>query len=726
MSATIVLSALGVCEAWINGTAISDDRLTPGWTSYEWRLHYVKHDVTHLVDDESTVEILVGNGWYRGRLGWIETKRYGEEIAAFAELRILFVDGHEQIITTDESWTVEPSEITSNDFYDGQTIDARRRASEGIHGPAAGTVHAVSYPVDRLEPDTAPPVREIDELLPQKIWHSPSGKVLIDFGVNIVGFLRLRVRGERGHVITARHAEVLENGELAVRTLRSAGSIDTFILSGDDDRFEPTLTFHGFRYAELSGWHLELEDLAQAVTAVVISSDLRRTGYFECSVPDVNQLHENIVRGMRGNFIDIPTDCPQRDERLGWTGDIAAFAPTAAFLFDTKAFLADWLKDVALEQAQRDGIVPYIVPDILKYAVVPQPGAGAEEAAAFWSDAAVWVPWELWRAYGDSSVLEASFESMLAHGRRVQTLLSPSGVWDTGFQFGDWLDPDAPADRPGAAKANPAVVATACAFRTADRIRAAAEILGRDAEANEFRNAATRLRNAFQNQYVADRRITSDCTTVYALALVFGLLDPEQVEWAADRLATLVRESDYRISTGFAGTPFIADALTSTGHLDDAYKLFLQRECPSWLYPVTMGATTIWERWDSMLPDGTINPGDMTSFNHYALGAVADWMHREIGGLAPIDAGYSQILIAPKISEGIDWAQTSLETPHGHANVRWERDGSSVNLSATVPAGSTAVLQWPGAQDQVLEAGRHSIALPLRQHTTTASTFAPV
>ncbi|MET0796453.1 MAG: family 78 glycoside hydrolase catalytic domain [Rhodococcus sp. (in: high G+C Gram-positive bacteria)] len=721
VSATLSLSALGVCEAWINGVAVSEDLLTPGWTSYEWRLHYVDHDVTNLIQEQSTLGIAVGNGWYRGRLGWIETARYGEEIAAYAKLTIRFADGHEQVVVTDESWTVGPSDITANDFYDGQTIDARRRddhwKTPGYTDSTWGTVHAVDYQPERFEPDPAPPVRRVDELLPQTVWRSPSGSMLIDFGENIVGFLRLQIRGERGTVVTARHAEVLEDGELAVRPLRSATSVDTFILSGNDDVFEPTFTFHGFRYAEIIGWDGEVDDVINAVTAVVISSDLRRIGHFECSVPDLNQLHENAVRGMRGNFIDIPTDCPQRDERLGWTGDIAAFAPTAAYLFDVKEFLADWLQDVGLEQAHHDGIVPYIVPDVLKYAVVPQDGAGAEEAAAFWSDAAVWAPWALWEAYGDPRVLEASFDSMLTHGRRVRTLLSPSGVWDKGFQFGDWLDPDAPADRPGDAKADPGVVATACAFRTANRIRAAAVVLGRASEAEEFSDIARNLRDAFQREYVSADRILSDSTTVYSLAIVFGLLDSMQNEWAGDRLAELVAESGFHISTGFAGTPFIADALTTTGHTATAYRLLLQRECPSWLYPVTMGATTIWERWDSMLPDGTINPGDMTSFNHYALGAVADWMHRVIGGLAPLEPGYSRILIDTKIGAGIDWARTSLDTPHGLAAVSWARDGESIDFEITVPPGTSAVFVWQHESDRVLEAGRHTlqVAAPIQK-----------
>ncbi|GAA2971450.1 alpha-L-rhamnosidase [Microbacterium terrae] len=719
-SAVISLSALGICEAWLNGQAITDALYTPGWTSYEWRVHYTDHDVTALLVDRSVLGIRVGNGWYRGRLGWIETERYGTEIAAYAKLVIDYADGHRQIIATDESWTVGPSAVTANDFYDGQSIDARlhddRWMQSGFTSEAWGGVHVVTD-TPSLELDPAPPVRRVDTLKPQKIWDSPSGQTLIDFGQNIVGFVRVRVRGKSGDQLTLRHAEVLENGELAVRPLRSAASVDRYILSGGDDVFEPTLTFHGFRYAEITAWPEEV-DLAEALEAVVVSSDLQRIGYFECSVPELNQFHSNVVWGMRGNFVDIPTDCPQRDERLGWTGDISSFAPTAAFLFDVKDFLTDWLRDLALEQSARDGLVPYIVPDILKYAKVPQPGAGAEEAAAFWSDAAVWVPWALWQAYGDRDVLTAAYESMVAHGRRVTSLLSESGVWDSGFQFGDWLDPDAPADQPGAAKADPGVVATACAYRTADTIRQTALLLGHAEVAAEFSLISAHIRDGFHREYVDGERITSDCTTVYALAIAFGLLDEHEQEWAGARLAELVAASGFHISTGFAGTPFITEALTATGHTSTAYRLLLQRECPSWLYPVSMGATTIWERWDSMLPDGSINPGDMTSFNHYSLGSVADWIHRVVGGIAPLEPGYRRILVAPQLDPAVEWASTRLRTPHGWVAVNWRQDDDATTLDVIVPTGTVATVRL-GGYEQHLPAGRHEVRVAAKDIAAT-------
>jgi alpha-L-rhamnosidase len=422
---------------------------------------------------------------------------------------------------------------------------------------------------------------------------------------------------------------------------------------------------------------------------------------------------------MRGNFLDVPTDCPQRDERLGWTGDIAVFAPSATFLYDVDAFLRDWLRDLAAEQRAHDGIVPLVVPDVLKYesAGTSFPGPAS---VAIWSDAAVWVPWALWQAYGDRTVLADQYVSMTAHARRVESLLSPAGLWDTGLQLGDWLDPQAPPSDPFKARADPHVVATACFYRTARTVADTAELLGRADDARHFRRVARRVRTGFNQHYVAgDGTVHSDCATVYALAIVFGLLDDVMTARAGDRLSALVKENGYRISTGFAGTPYVTDALTQTGHLDDAYRLLLERGCPSWLYPVTMGATTIWERWDSMLPDGTINPGEMTSFNHYALGAVADWMHRAIGGIVPLAPGYAKVLIAPQPGGGLTWATASLETAHGLVKAHWRETGPELTVEAAIPAGVTGVIRLPGEPDRELASGQHAITVPVRRPSTT-------
>ncbi|NIZ91432.1 family 78 glycoside hydrolase catalytic domain [Kineococcus rubinsiae] len=714
--AVLHVTARGVVETHLDGRPVSDDVLSPGWSSYEWRLRYRSHDVTAALagGGEHVLGLALGNGWSRGRLGW--TGRggfYGDDLGGFAQLEVEFADGATQVVVTDTDWASHASAVTANDLYDGQSIDARRHdpawATVGASDEGWGGVRALEFDPAVLTEHVGPPVRRQEVLPAKEVWTSPAGKTLVDFGQNLVGWLRFTVRGEAGTTITLRHAEVLEHGELGVRPLRSAEATDRFVLSGGEDVFEPTFTFHGFRYAEVEGWPGELG--AGDLEAVVVHSQLRRTGEFECSDELVNQLHRNVVWGTKGNFLDVPTDCPQRDERLGWTGDLAAFAPTAAYLYDAKDFLRDWLRDLDAEQRAADGMVPFVIPDVLKYMEHP-PEFPDPDSTAVWSDAAVWVPWALHQAYGDDELLAENYPAMVAHVDRVESLLSPTGLWDTGFQFGDWLDPDAPADSPADAKADKGVVATACLFRSASTTADAARILGHDEDAARFDALARRVHEAFGEHYVdAQGLVRSDCATVYALAIEFGLLGGEQLAWAGNRLAELAEKAGFRVSTGFAGTPFVTGALSSTGHLDTAYRLLLEQECPSWLYPVTMGATTVWERWDSMLPDGSINPGQMTSFNHYALGAVADWMHRTITGLSPLAPGYSRALVAPQPGGGLTWASAALETPHGRLAVAWRIEGGELAVDVTVPAGTTAVLRLPGRDEEELAAGEHHVAV---------------
>ncbi|MGV2982790.1 family 78 glycoside hydrolase catalytic domain [Microbacterium sp. AGC85] len=713
VQATLRLTALGVVEAWINGVPTSDELLMPGWTSYEWRVRVIEHDVTALIAGRNAVGLRLGNGWYRGSLGFTGQRAvYGDERAGFAELGIRFADGHLQTVATDETWRAGTGDVLTDDLYNGQTIDAGL-ADPGMAGLGwhrAGfddsgwtATRIVEFDQGRLVPRTSPPVRRLAELPVQRTWTSPAGNTIVDFGQNLVGFVRVRVAGPAGTEVVLRHAEVLEDDELGTRPLRLAEATDRFILSGGSDVFEPTLTFHGFRYAEVTGWPGDFDPAA--LTAVVVGSDIRPVGSFECSDPLLNRLHSNVVWGMKGNFLSIPTDCPQRDERLGWTGDLAVFAPTAAFLGDVEDFLADWLVDVELERrATPQQTVPVVVPNVMKHLDTgfPEPGA-----TAVWGDAAVWVPWALWCAYGNEGTLRSTYPLMTAHMRSVAEVLSANGLWDTGFQFGDWLDPDAPADDPGKSKTPAEVVATASAYRTATIMTEAALLLGEDADADEFTRLRDHIGDAFRAHYIDDGRVRGDSATGYALAIVFELLDGQDRQAAGDRLAALVRTAGHRISTGFAGTPFVCDALTLTGHLDDAYALLLQTESPSWLYAVTMGATTVWERWDSMLPDGSVNPGEMTSFNHYAFGAVADWMHRTVGGLAPLDAGYRTILVAPRPGGGLDWARTTLDTPRGRVVVSWQLDDDTLHVEVEVPRGATAVLRLPGQDDRVLETGFH-------------------
>jgi alpha-L-rhamnosidase len=537
-----------------------------------------------------------------------------------------------------------------------------------------------------------PPVRRTAELSPVAVMQSPAGKTLLDFGQNLVGWLRITVAGPAGHTITLRHAEVLEHGELGTRPLRLAEATDRYTLKGAGvEVWEPRFTFHGFRYVEIEGWPGELDPAN--IKAVVLHSDMERSGWFECSDPLLNRLHENVVWGMRGNFLDVPTDCPQRDERLGWTGDLQVFAPTACFLYDAGGFLRSWLLDLAVAQQAAGGIVPVVVPNAL----------GEAMAAAAWGDAATVVPWVLYQRYGDRDILADQFASMKAWVDHVAALAGPRRLWERGFQLGDWLDPTAPPDKPAQARADKRIVATAYFARSAEIVGRAAEVLGREEDAAAYLALAAEIRAAFAHEYVTPAgRLMSDAETAYALALAFDLLPTaEQRRTAGKRLAELVMESGYHIRTGFVGTPLVCDALADAGRIAAAYRLLMQTECPSWLYPVTMGATTIWERWDSMLPDGSINPGEMTSFNHYALGAVADWLHRTVAGLAPAEPGYRVLDIRPQPGGGLTYARARHLTPYGPAECGWQVEASELRVDVVVPPNATAQVTLPGADAPV-------------------------
>jgi alpha-L-rhamnosidase len=687
VSARLYATAHGVYEATINGQPVGEHVLAPGWTSYSHRLRYQTYDVTDLLAvGQNEIEVLLGNGWYRGRLGFQGGRaKYGDRLALLAQLEVTTADGSVQTIATDESWSARESKVLADDLYDGQRTDLR--------GPAGGSresaVAVVDGDLSRLVAPDGPPVRVTQTLPAVKVFSSPSGATLVDFGQNLVGWVRLRVRGHAsGDEVVVRHAEVLEHGELGVRPLRTAKATDSYLLAGDaEEVLESRLTFHGFRYAEISG----VPDLrGEDIEAVIIGSDLRRTGWFTSSNALLNRFHENVVWGMRGNFVDVPTDCPQRDERLGWTGDIQVFSPTASFLFDSAGFLTSWLADLAAEQ-EPDGSVPYVVPD-----VIGNPGP----AAAAWGDAAVVVPWVVYQRSGDAALLERQLPSMRAWVDRISGLAGADRLWSGGFQFGDWLDPTAPPDNPAAAQADPDVIATAHLARSAEIVALAAEVVGDLETAKRYEGLAAEVRHAFAGEYVtAGGRVLSDAPTAYALALEWALLPTESQRTRAGlRLADLVRTSGFRISTGFVGTPLMTDALTSAGEVDLAYRLLLQTGCPSWLYSVSMGATTVWERWDSMLPDGSINPGEMTSFNHYALGAVADWMHRTVAGLAPAAPAYRDLEIRPLPGGGLASASARHLTPYGEASVSWHRADGRMNLQVQVPVGSTATVHVPGSE----------------------------
>jgi alpha-L-rhamnosidase len=598
--------------------------------------------------------------------------------------------------------------VTSADLYEGEHYDARLEqpgwSAPGVDDSAGLPCWVTAFDPGALVAPDGPPVRPVAEVPVSEVLTSPGGRTLLDFGQNLVGTLRIRVRGASGTVVTLRHAEVLEHGELAVRPLRTATATDSYTLRGDPagEEWEPRFTFHGFRYAEVTGWPGELR--REDITAVVYHSDLERTGWFECSDPLLTKLHDNVVWGMRGNFLDVPTDCPQRDERLGWTGDIQVFAPTAAYLYDCAGFLTSWLKDLAADQTA-EGVVPLFVPRVDLHGPFGEP-----VPLAGWGDAAVLVPWVVYQRFGDVDVLRRQYRSMCAWVDGLTATLGAGTLFDQPLlQLGDWLDPAAPLDNPTAGATDPILVATAYRVRTAQVLSEIAGVLGQEADSAKYAELADSVRQAFHDEYVTPNgRVASDSQTGYALALEFSLLpDENQRAHAAARLVEVVRMKAHRIATGFLGTPLICDALTSAGAIDDAYQLLLQKDCPSWLYPVTMGATTIWERWDSLLPDGSVNPGEMTSFNHYAFGAVADWMHRVLGGLAPAVPGYRVLHVAPRPGGAIARAKTAHLTPYGRAEVAWRREDRKLTVDVVVPVGTTAVITLPDTTRTEAGPGRH-------------------
>ncbi|MFF2372142.1 family 78 glycoside hydrolase catalytic domain [Agromyces sp. NPDC058110] len=721
--ARVYATAHGVYELELNGSPVAEDLLSPGWTSYSHRLRTQTYDVTDaLVDGRNAIGAWLADGWYRGRIGfdgglW---NVYGTDVALLLQLELVLDDGRLVRVPLEDAWSWHPSPITQVGLYEGERHDARLLpAGWSLPGFDDGEWSAPALlPLDgfdaQLEPPTGPPVRVIEALRPQSVERLEGGRIRLDFGQNVSGKLRIAVDGPAGHAVRLHHAEVLENGALGVRPLRAAVSIDEYVCAGGGvESWSPRFTIHGFRYAELENWPGDLDTVD--VEALVVHTDLVRTGWFESSHPALNRLHENVVWSMRDNFVDLPTDCPQRDERLGWTGDIQVFAPTALRLFAAHGTLSGWLRDVAAEQAEQ-GHVPNFVPWI-------ECGFPNFPTAA-WGDAAVIVPWELYQHDGDLRVLVDQYDSMRGWVDLVDRLTGGTGLWNTGFQLGDWLDPAAPPDNPGQSHTDKHLVATAYHVRTARIMAETAALLGRADDEERYRRIAERALAAFRSEYLSPAgRIVSDTPTSIALALMFDLFaSEEQEQRAGERLVELVAANDFRISTGFVGTPIICDALAKAGAMDAAYHLLLQDQLPSWLYQVGMGATTIWERWDSMLPDGTVNPGDMTSFNHYALGAVAGFMHRVIAGLDTASPGGDQLRIAPHPGGGLRHASASHLGPLGLATSSWRREGELFTLDVLIPVGATARVHLPdGSEVRGLGAGAHTFTCVVRDAASDPS-----
>jgi alpha-L-rhamnosidase len=683
-SARIYASALGVYDLSLNGKKVGDSFFAPGWTSYKTRVQYQTYDITHMLKQHNHIEISVGNGWYKGIFGFADTSNhYGVRTAALLQLTIEYTDGDRETLVTDQNWQYTTGFRRYSEIYNGETIDYTATPD------MAGKAVILDHPVNILVGQESEPVRITKRLKAKQRIITPKGELVLDFGQNLVGIVEAKLHCPRGTVVTLRHAEVLDkDSNFYTENLRGAKATDTFICSGGEDVFLPTFTFHGFRYLCIEG----LGDKADTscFTACVLHTDMRETGRFSCSHPAVTQLQSNIQWGQRGNFLDIPTDCPQRDERLGWTGDAQVFAATAAYNMNTALFFTKWLRDLAAEQTTEHG-VPHVIPNIL----------GDSEGAAAWSDAAVIIPWAMYLFYGDIRLLHEQYPSMKSWVEYIRSKAGNRNLWQTGFQYADWLalDKEEGADRVGATDIY--LVASAYYAYSAGIVAETAEILGSKKDAAEYRKLREDIVAAFQKEYITQTgRMVSETQTSCVLALHFDLVQKEYRERILASLVNNIARHNNHLVTGFVGTPYLCHTLSNNGRHNLAGTVFLKCDYPSWLYAVDLGATTIWERWNSMMEDGSIADSSMNSFNHYAYGSIGDWMYQKLGGLQIIEPGFKKSRIAPMPIKGISWADAGIKTMYGELCCHWDYKDHYFSIDITIPANTTAMVFLPGKEEE--------------------------
>ncbi len=706
-SARAYVTSLGLYALEVNGQPVSDWLFTPGWTSYNHRLQYQTYDLTaQLRPGTNAVGATLAEGWYRGRVrGNGQPPGYNGPLALRAQIEITYADGQVQVVGTDATWKAAAGPILKSDIYDGEDYDARLErpgwSTAGYDDSAWVNVYPVAHPTPAPVAQVGPAVRRQETLRPISIGPNPGGSGwLVDFGQNLVGWVRLRARGPAGATITVRHAEVLDQaGHFYLANIREALQTLRYTLKGGGEEvYEPHFTFMGFRYITVDGYPGALT--ADDLSAMVVHSDLTPTGGFECSHPLINQLQHNIVWGQKGNFLDVPTDCPQRDERLGWTGDAQVFLPTAAFNMHVAGFFTKWLRDVAADQYP-DGAVPFTVPDV---------GRGA--GATGWGDAAVIGPWTIYQLYGDVRLLEEQYPSMTAWVGYMRAQAGDKLIWDTGFHFADWLAVEAPDPQYPNPVSDVSLVATAHFAFSTGLVAEAARRLGRTAEAEMYDKLSADIRAAFCREYLSPNgRLASNTQTGYVLALQFGLLPEAQRPVAARRLAEDIRRRGNHLTTGFLGTPHLCHVLSDNGYLDLAYALLEQETYPSWLYPVTKGATTSWERWDNIRPDGSFQTPNANSFNHYAFGAIGDWLYRVTAGLN-VDKqrpGYEHIIFRPRPGGSLTTAAAWLDTPYGRAASGWTRTPGEVVFTITVPPNAAGEVHLPAATAEAVTEGGQAL-----------------
>ncbi len=706
INASVYITAHGLYEAKINGKKIGDAYLTPGWTSYTKRLQYQVYDVTDMIKQgANAIGVTLGNGWYRGYLGWEGKKdTYGKDIALLFQLNIRYADGTTKIIRSDSSWKTSTGSIVYSEIYNGEIIDGRKEKKRWdqpnyIDRDWANAKEA-GYSTNNLIATENEPVKRHETFKPIKIITTPKGEQVIDFGQNLVGWVMVKLRGRAGDTIKISHAEVLDkNGNFYTDNLRLAKAQDMYILKdGTEENFEPHFTWHGFRFIKVEGCNDKLN--AEDFTAVALYSDMKETGSFSCSDPLINQLQHNIVWGQKGNFLDVPTDCPQRDERLGWTGDAQVFARTASFNMNVNKFFSKWMKDVAADQ--RDGVVPFVVPNIL----------GGTPGSAGWADVATVVPWTMYLVYGNKKILEDQYESMKAHVESIRQV-AVNHLWNTGFHFGDWLFYRPDDDNDGRSAVTDKYLIAQCFYAHSTQLLInAAKVLDREDDVNNYSALLQKIKDAFVKEYVtANGKLISGTQTAYVLALGFDLLTERSRIQAALTLVDNIKSYGYHLTTGFLGTPYICEVLTRFGYIDIAYKLLLQETYPSWLYPIKTGATTIWERWDGIKADSSFETPEMNSFNHYAYGSVGDWLYRTVAGIDTYEdePGYKHNRIWPHPGGGLTYVNADLETVYGKLSSHWRIENNRFLLDVAIPVNTYSEVYIPASSAEAVRESGHRI-----------------
>ena len=697
-SARVYVTSHGFYELHLNGKKVGDQVLTPGWTSYGKRLQYQVFDVTNmLVKGNNAIGAVLGDGWYRGTLAWGNNWAiYGKSLGLFLQLKITFTDGSESLIVSDETWKASnEGAIRMNDIYNGEIYDATKKLIgwnlSGFNDSKWVNVKTGNYRYNIIATEGSP-IKKIQEIKPIKIFRTPKGKLIVDMGQNMVGWLRLKVKGDKGTVVTLKHAEVMDKfGEFYTTNLRLAKCQLTYTLAGTGEEiYEPRFTFMGFRFVEVTGFPGELT--TDNLTGIVVHSDMAVTGSYESSSSLLNQLQHNIQWGQKGNFVDVPTDCPQRDERLGWTGDAQAFCRTAAYNMDVSSFFTKWLKDVAADQ-KPGGEVPDVIPDVLSRqgSLTTQPSAG-------WGDVSVIAPWTMYLVYGDKQFLKNQYPSMKAWVEYIRKKAGDKLIWKGGSKYGDWLFYHPPVNNhtePDGYTEHDFIATAFYAYSTSILANTAKE-LGKPEDEKFYTDLFGKIKEVFINEYVTNAgRVGTNSQTSYVLALMFNLLPEDLKEKSAGFLVDDIKSRRNRLSTGFLGTPYLCHVLSDNGYTDVAYDLLLQEAYPSWLYPVKMGATTIWERWDGQKTDSTFQDPGMNSFNHYAYGAIGDWMYRVSAGIETLGSGYKHLVIQPHPTKKLAYSKASFESSYGTVASGWERKGNKIVVNVTIPANTLATIILP-------------------------------